>query len=183
MESYIEELQNDLLGFLGEAIGSLSTLEAKPKLENVHETIAKVQLQNEQKEEWLDKIKQQSQETIAEIKKNNPNDIDIHLDYEEIKEVSGQDPLKASVWFILWLGRYNVKPNFVPDTVIIFSKIIKVLKNMSLDIPDLDNKLVWNNVLKECEPLISQFTYFNKNKDLIFEFIKKVCHLIGKTFE
>ena len=181
MESYIEELQNDLLGFLGEAVGSLSTLEAKPKLENVLDVIMKVS--NEQKEEWLDKIKQQSQDTVEDIKKNNLNDIDIHLDYEEIKDVSEQDPLKASVWFVLWLGRYNVKANFVPDTVVIFSKIVKVLKGMSLEIPDLDNKLVWNNVLKECEPLIPQFTYFNKNKDLIFEFIKKVCHLIGKTFE
>jgi len=181
VESYIEELQNELLGFLGDSVGSLATLEAKPKLENVVNAITEVR--NEPREECLDKIKEQSRAIYAEIKEKNPKDIDIHIDYEEIKNISTDNPLKVVVWFILWLGRYNVKPNFVPDLCIVFSKILRVLYDKHLEIQDLDNKLVWNGVMKECEPLMSQFTYFNKNKDLIFEFIKKVCHLIGKTFE
>ena len=170
-----------MLGFLGESIGALSTLEAKPKLEDVVKIIKGVP--NPANEEYLEKIKQQTQELFSEIKEVSPNDIEIHLDYEEIKTVAPGNPLKTMVWFILWLARYSVKANFVPDICVIFSKIVKVLCSMSLEIQDLDNKLVWNNVLKDCEPLIPYFTYFNKNKDLISEFIKKVCHLIGKTFE
>lgn len=174
-------MQNELLGFLGDSIGSLAMLEAKPQLDNVVNII--VGAKNEPKEEYLDKIKEQTQTLGREIKEKNPKDIDIHIDYEEIKDIPANNPLKVIVWFLLWLGRYNVKPNFLPDLCIIFPKILRVLCDKNLEIQDLDNKLVWNGVMKECEPLISQFTYFNKNKDLIFEFIKKVCHLIGKTFE
>jgi hypothetical protein len=180
-ESCIEELQNDLLGFLGESVGCLATLEAKPKLDNVIAAINGVK--NEPKEEFLERIKQQSKVMCDEIKQTNPKDIDIHIDYEEIKVISSDDPLKVIVWFILWLSRYNVKTNFVPDLCIIFAKIFKVLTDKQLEIPDLDNKLVWNGVMKEVEPLMPQFGYFNKDKDLIMEFIKRVCHLIGKTFE
>ena len=181
MESYIEELQNELLGFLGDNVGSLATLEAKPKLENVVKAILEVP--NEPKEEWLDKIKEQSQVIYAEMQAKIPKDIDIHIDYEEIKEFPANDPLKVAVWFILWLARYNVKANFIPDLCVIFGKILRVLNDKHLEIQDLDNKLVWNSVMKDCELLMPKFVYFSKNRDLIFEFIKKVCHLIGKTFE
>jgi len=180
-ESCIEELQNDLLGFLGESVGSLATLEAKPKLENVITTINSVK--NQPREEFLEQIKQESKVMYDEIKQKSPKDIDINIDYEEIKALSQENPLKVVVWFVLWLSRYNVKSNFVADLCIIFGKILKVLTDKHLEIPDLDNKLVWNGVMKEVEPLIPQFVYFNKDKDLILEFIKKVCHLIGKTFE
>lgn len=170
-----------MLGFLGESVGCLATLEAKPKLDNVIAAISGVK--NEPKEGFLEKIKQESKVMCDEIKQTNPKDIDIHIDYEEIKAISADNPLKVIVWFILWLSRYNVKTNFVPDLCIIFGKIFKVLTDKQLEIPDLDNKLVWNGVMKEVEPLVPQFGYFNKDKDLILDFIKRVCHLIGKTFE
>jgi len=177
----LEELQNDLLGFLGDSLGSLTTLKAKPKLEEVVNSILEVV--NEPKEEWLEKIKQQTQTLFQEITQQSSKDIDIHLDYEDIRNIPSNNPLKVVVWFILWLSRYNVKTNFIPDLCVIFGKILKVLNDKQLEIQDLDNKLVWNNVMKDCEPLMSKFTYFNKSKDLILEFIKKVCHLVGKTFE
>ena len=169
------------MGFLGDSLGCLTTLKAKPKLEEVVNCILEVV--NEPEEEWLEKIKQQSQILFAEIRQKSAKDIDIHLDYEEIRDIPSNDPLKVIVWFIMWLSRYNVKTNFIPDLCVVFAKILKVLDDKNLDIQDLDNKLVWNNVLKDCELLMTKFAYFNKNKDLILEFIKKVCHLIGKTFE
>lgn len=180
-ESYIEELQNDLLGFLGDKVGSLSMFESKPKLADIVKTIQDVK--NKTNDQYLNEIKSQSKVMFDEIMRRNEKDIDIHIDFEEIRTVSEKSPLRALIWFILWSGRYNIKTNFIPDLCIIFGKVLKVLTEMQLEVSDLDNKLIWTNIMKECEPDFGQFTYFSKNKDLIFEFIKKICHLLGKTFE
>jgi hypothetical protein len=179
-QSELEELQNDLLGFLGESIGALASFEPKPKLVEVTELILRTK--SDPKEEWLDRLKEQSQVICTEIKQNNPNDIEIQLDYEYLKSMPSKDPLQIIAWCLIWLGRDNVKSSFIADLCIIFSKILKVLADKALEIQDLDNKLVWNTVTKECEPFMNQFKYF-KNRELIFEFIKKICHLIGRTFE
>lgn len=59
---------------------------------------------------------------------------DIELDFEEFKALDGVDALKVLVWFMLWLGKYIVKANFLPDQMFIFSKIWKILKDKRLSI-------------------------------------------------
>jgi len=170
-----------LLGFLGDKVGSLAMFESKPKLDEIVKIIQDVK--NKKNEKWLDEIKRESKVIFGEIISRNEKDIDIHIDYEEIKGVSLDKPLRAIVWFVFWFARYNIKANFIPDLCIIFGKVFKVLSELQLEISDLDNKLIWTNVMKECDTEMAQFAYFNNNKELIFEFIKKVCHLLGKTFE
>ena len=116
-----------MLGFLGDSVGSLAVLDVKPKLESVVNLILDVP--NEPKEEWLDKIKDQSKVLAAQIVERTPKDIDVHIDYEEIKNMPLNEPLRILTWLILWLARYNVKLNFVSDLSIIFSKIVKVLSD------------------------------------------------------
>jgi len=93
------------------------------------------------------------------------------------------DPLKILVWFLLWLGKYIVKGNFLMDQCIITAKIWKILREKHLQVQDLDNKIVWQEVAKECDTHKDKFNYFDGNSDLVLEYVKKTCHLIGKTFE
>lgn len=178
---YLEDIQSELLGFLGEKLNAVCTMDAKPKLENVVSGVLGVSedIQND----WCTQIKKRTSEFFNELKAQTPNNQHIELDFEDFKNLPLEEPLQVVVWFVLWLGKYIVKPDFIQDLCLIFANIWKVLDQKQLQIQDLDNKLVWNEVIKECEPIKSRLSYFDGNTDLIYEFVKKTCHLIGRYFE
>jgi hypothetical protein len=178
---YLEDIQSELLGFLGEKLNAVCTMDSKPKLENV--VLGVLGISDDIQNDWFTQIKQRTSEFFNELKAQAPNNQHIELDFEEFRSLPLEDPLKIVVWFVLWLGKYIVKPDFIQDLCLIFANIWKVLDQKQLQIQDLDNKLVWNEVIKECEPIKPKLGYFDGNNDLIYEFIKKTCHLIGRYFE
>jgi len=95
----------------------------------------------------------------------------------------GSSVISGSVRLAPGLGKIYVKAEFLQDLCVVFAKIWKVLDETQLSVLDLDNKLVWKKVMKECEVTIDDLPHFKSNPDLLFDFIQKVCQLIGKTFE
>jgi len=180
-EVYLEDIQSELLDFIGEKLGSISTFDSKPKLNELIQVVNSVDIDLE--DEWLTHLKREVEKLLMQKKEHSFENTSLGLDYEEFKSKSSGDPLQLLGWLIVWFGQVIVKPNFLPDLVLIFSRVWMVLKKKDLVIQDLDNKLVWKEVTKECLPIISKLVYFKNNKDLIYEFVEKSCHLIGKTFE
>jgi hypothetical protein len=178
---YLENAQSELLGFLGERLRVVSMMDSKPKLENV--VLGVLNVNDESNDEVMVQMKKRAEEMFAEMKEKNNETFDIELDFDTFAAMDPEEPLSILVWFLLWLGKYIVKFDFLRDLTFIFSKIWKVLEQKQLQIQDLDNKLVWNGVMKECDPFLSTFVNFEKKKDLVFEFVSKTCHLIGKIFE
>lgn len=156
-------------------------MDSKPKLENV--VLGVLGTPEVLRHEWFAQLKQRTSQVFEELKNRAVNNQHIELDFEEFKNLPQNDPLQILVWFILWLGKYIVKSDFLPDLTFIFANIWKVLDQRALAISDLDNKLVWKDVIKECDPIKSKLIYFEANNDLIYEFVEKTCHLIGKYFE
>jgi len=180
-EAYLEDIQSELLGFLGERIKAVSSMDSKPKLENI--VVAILGIPEEHTDDWMKQLKKKTEDIYAEMKANNTDIRDIELDFDDFRGLGVNEPLKVLVWFMMWLGKYIVKSNFLPDVCMIFSKIWKVVNEKGLQIQDLDNKMVWNDVLRESEGHKPHMNYFDGNNDLILDFIKKTCHMIGKTFE
>jgi len=160
---------------------AVSSMDSKPKLENV--VVGILGIPDDQCDDWMKQLKRKTEEMYNEMKVIHAESRDIELDFEDFRVLDLGDILKVIVWFMLWLGKYIVKANFLPDGLMIFSKIWKVLHEKQLQITDLDNKLVWNEVIKECEPHKDKLTYFEGSSELVLEFVKKTCHLIGKTYE
>ena len=107
-----------------------------------------------------------------------------HLDYEEeFMKLNPEQALTILIWFMMWLAKLFVKMEFIPDLCIVFVKIWKVLDEAQLSVQDLDNKLVWKKVMKDCESATENLDILKDKQALMGEFIQKVCQLIGKTFE
>jgi len=108
----------------------------------------------------------------------------MNLDFEEeFRNLNPDNGLRVLAWFILWLGKHFVKKEFVSDLTFIVSKIWKVLDDTQLQIQDLDNKLVWKKAMAECKINVAELTFFKRDEEMIFEFIQKICQLIGKAYE
>lgn len=180
-EAYLEDIQSELLGLLGERLKAVSSMDSKPKLENV--VVGILGITEDHCDDWMKQLKKKTEDLYAELKANNTDIRDIELDFEDFRGLDTNDPMKIIVWFMLWLGKYIVKANFIPDACMVFSKIWKVLHEKQFQIQDLDNKIVWTDVVKECDSHKDHLTYFDGNSDLVLDFVKKTCHLIGKTFE
>jgi len=178
---YLEDTQSELLDFLGDKIGVISTFDSKPKLEEVTQMIQN--LQSDPDDVWLDQLKKETAQFLLRKKEHAIGDNDIELDFDEFRSKSPTEPLHLLTWLIIWLGKVVVKAPFVSDLGYIFSKVWMVLNKKDLQIQDLDNKLVWKDVTKECGPILPRLNCFRNNKDLLYEFVEKSCHLIGKTFE
>jgi len=178
---YLENAQSELLGFLGERLRVVSMMDSKPKLENIVHSITAIT--EEFKDETMAQMRKQIEILHEQLKRTNEEGFDVDLDFDTFQEMNPEDGLRIIVWFLLWMGKYIVKPEFLKELTFVFSKIWKVLLQKQLQIQDLDNKLVWNGVMKECEPSIHTFTSFEKKKELVSEFVNKTCHLIGKIFE
>jgi len=156
-------------------------MDAKPKLENVVHNI--LGASDDSNDESMTQLKKRTEVLYGDLKRNSGDTFDIELDFDSFQAINPEDSLKILVWFLLWMGKYMVKPDFLKELTFIFSKIWKVLVQKQLQIQDLDNKLVWNGVMKECDPYINSFQCFEKKKELVSEFVNKTCHLIGKIFE
>jgi hypothetical protein len=180
-QTYLENAQSELLGFLGERLKVVSMMDSKSKLETIVASITSIC--DEAKDDGMAQIKKQIEELYQELKDNTVEGFDVELDFDAFQEIDKEQPLKILVWFLLWLGKYIVKADFLRDLTYVFAKIWKVLVQKQLQVQDLDNKLVWNGVMKECDPYIPTFTNFEHKKELVYEFVSKTCHLIGKIFE
>ena len=156
-------------------------MDSKPKLESV--VLGVMGVSDETRDDAMVQLKKKTEELFGEVKTRVTDSFDIELDFETFRALDPNDSLKVLVWFLLWLGKYVVKFDVLRDFTFIFSKIWKVLAQKQLQIQDLDNKLVWNGVMKECDTHLTNFTCFERKKDLAFEFVSKTCHLIGKIFE
>lgn len=175
-ELALEETQNELLGFLGEKLMVISSFDDKVKLEDIVNKIASIPTDN--KDKWFVSIQNDCKDVLAQYGEEN------NLDFEEeFKSLNPDNGLRVLVYFMLWLGKHFVKKEFLLDLSVIVSKIWKVLDQTALQIQDLDNKLVWKKAMAECKLSIEDLGFFRKDEELIYEFIQKVCQLIGKAFE
>ena len=177
----MEDSQSELLDFLGDKLEAISTLDSKPKLEEILQII--YDTKTDADDVYLEQLKKEAGKFLLQKKEKVIGDNDIDLDFEDFKNKSPSNPLYLLTWLIVWLGKVVVKSNFVQDLCLIFSRAWMVLNKKELSIQDLDNKLVWKEVTKEVTPILHRLNYFKNNKDLLYEFVEKSCHLIGKTFE
>ena len=141
-------------------------------LENLKET----------SDSWLKDIKKKTQEYWSEYSAKYKGTLETELDDEPLS-LDPDDSLKALVWFLLWLGKYYVKPDFLPDLCTILSRVWKVLHETKLSVKDLDNKLVWKKVSKEILDVSATLTFFKDSQDLLLEFIEKTCQMIDRLFQ
>lgn len=133
-------------------------------------------------DKWLSDLKVGSK-TFVEVYQEKDLIME-HLDFEE--DFRRLDPKKSQdviVWFMMWVAKVYVKPEFIPEVCLILSRIWKVLDQGQLNAQDLDNKLIWKKAMLEGEGLMGSLSTFNNDKNLLKQFIQKVCQLIGKAFE
>lgn len=179
-ELCLETAQADLIRFLGEKLEVIQSIGPKTLLENVNLKV--LEAIEENNDEWLEEIGEESKRFLSEYKER---DLKMqNLDFEEdFMDLDPKNSLKIIVWFIMWLGKIHVKPEFISDLVVICSRIWKVIKETRINVQDLDNKLVWKRVARECEELEYILSTFKKDSGLLAEFARTVCQLIGKVFE
>jgi len=175
-ELALEETQNELLGFLGEKLMIIGSFDDKLKLEDVVNKILSIQREN--KDKWFIGLQEEARAFFAEHGENTDLDFE-----EEFRSLDPNNGLRVLIWFVLWLVKNFVKKEFIQDLCFIISRIWKVLDDTQLQIQDLDNKLVWKKAMAECKLVIAELVFFRRDEELIYEFIQKVCQLIGRAFE
>lgn len=178
-EKCLEIAQNDLISFLGDRLLMTTSMGPKIPLEDI-----KVKILETSKiytDKWLTDIQESSKTFIAENKEDQIMKIfDFDNGFTRLDPSKG---LNVIVWFMMWLGKLYVKSEFIPDLCLVCSRVWKVLDEIQLEAPDLDNKLVWKKVQKDCEGLIESLGTFKGDTADLNEFIQKLCQLIGKAFE
>lgn len=179
-EQHLEVAQNDLMSFLGEKLMVTSDFGPKVTLESVVTKI--LAFQGENRDKWFIDIQNKAKEMFATYQEKDKKLKSIDFE-EDIGKLNPEDGLQIMTWFVLWLGKIYVKADFLFDLVGVFSKIWKVLEDTQLGVQDLDNKLVWKKVTKECEGIMKDMVNFKNDVNLLYDFIQKVSQLIGKTFE
>jgi hypothetical protein len=179
-EICLENSQNDLMSFLGEKLQVISDFVLKLSLDVIVTKIADISTNN--KDKWFIDIQNECKKFLQEYRKKTvtPDNLDFEEDFQKLDTENG---LNVIVWFLLWLANIFVKLDFVPQLTLIFAKIWKVVDQTQLSIQDLDNKLVWKKVMKECEQILDQLPSFKKDVNLLNEFIQKICQLCGKALE
>lgn len=168
------------MNFLGEKLFIFKDLGPKVPLEAIN--IKMLESCRDFTDKWSTELQQEISKFISEY---TARDLRMrHLDYEEeFMLLDHTNRLRVLAWFMVWLMKIYVKPEFIPELCLIFPKIWKVLDETQLSVQDLDNKLVWKKVAKDCEGIMPNLASFKDNQALLSEFIQKVCQLIGKTFE
>jgi len=179
-EQHLEVAQNELMSFLGEKLMVTSDFSPKVTLESVVTKI--LAFQGENRDQWFINIQNKAKELLAVYQEKDVKQKNIDFE-EDIEKLNPEDGLQIMTWFVLWLGKIYVKADFLFDLCTVFSKIWKILEDTQLGVQDLDNKLVWKKVTKECEELMKEIPNFKNDINLLYDFIQKVCQLIGKTFE
>lgn len=133
-------------------------------------------------DEWMSDLCTEAIAFIAEYKQRTPVQQDLDFE-EEFKYIAPSKSLRVLVWLMMWLGKVYVRIEFMPDLYIIFSRIWRALEETKLGVDDLDNKLVWKKVMKDCEEVEENLSVCKGNLILVGEFIEKVCRLVGNVFE
>lgn len=177
---HLEEAQNELVSLLAEKMTVTGDMGPKISLESI---VAKtLTTGSSHSDKWLTDLHEGSKTFVQEYKEKDENME--HLDFEgDFKKMDPKKSLDVTVWFLMWVAKVYVKPEFIPEICLILSRIWKVLDESQLNAQDLDNKLIWKKIMQECEGLIAMLPTFNNDKNLLKEFIQKVCQLIGKTFD
>lgn len=134
------------------------------------------------KDEHLIVIRQKVDELFNQMMEGKPQPDDFQMEYETIKETGPKETVMRIAWFVIWLGKYIVKVDFIPDICFVFSRIWKVLSSKALNVPALDNKQIWSEVYKECQWNAPNLLYFRQKDYLLPDFVKKLCQFFGKTF-
>lgn len=176
----LEEAHNDLVSLLAEKMYLTGDMGPKISLESI---FVKVQDTNiNQTDKWLNDLQEGSKVFVEEYKVRDEN-LE-HLDFEgEFRQLDPKKSLDVIVWFMMWVAKVYVRPEFIPEVCLILSRIWKVLDESQLNAQDLDNKLIWKRGMQECEELIAILPAFKNDKGLLKDFIQNVCQLIGKTFD
>lgn len=176
----LEEAQNELVSLLAEKMIITGDMGPKIPLESI---VAKVSvIVHNQTDKWLSDLQEGSKTFVEEYKEKDQNME--HLDFEgDFKQLDPKKSLNVIVWFMMWVAKVYVKSEFIPEVCLILSRIWKVLDEGQLNAQDLDNKLIWKKGMQECEGLIAILPTFNNDKNLLKDFIQRVCQLIGKTFD
>ncbi len=168
------------MSFLGEKLLVTSQYTPKIALELIVSRIVEILPKN--KDTWFEDIQKECQVLFDQYKEREKKLQSIDFE-EDLKQLDRENNLQVLTWFVLWLGKVYIKPGFLTEMCIVFAKIWKVLDETQLSIQDLDNKLVWKKVTKECEKDMPQLETFKNDQNLIYEFVQKTCQLIGKAFE
>jgi hypothetical protein len=168
------------MSFLGEKLTITSLLGRKQSLELVEKKI--IECYQDKTDKWTITLLEETKKFVSEYK---AKDLKMqHLDFDEdFVHLDAGKSLRIIAWFMVWLAQIHVKIEFIPELCIIFSNIWRVLEEIELGAQDLDNKLVWKKIVKNCEGLMPCLPTFKADTNLLSEFIQRVCHLIGKTFE
>lgn len=179
VETELEVIQNSLYHFLGDKMHVIEDFEPKVKMEEVMEKIREAAEGKEDK--YMQALLVKAEEYYKDFKTRNPEELEIKLD-KEPEIIKSDDDLRSLAWYVIWLGKFYLKPRFVPDLFVLVSKIWKVLDEFKLNIRDLDNKIIWKKVLAEAD-FIKENNEFLKNDPIqVAHLIQIVCQMIDKIF-
>jgi len=168
------------MSFLGEKLAVMGLLARKQPLEVIEKKM--IETCHDKIDKWTVALIEETKNLISEYKAKDHKMQ--HLDFDEdFVHLNAGKSLRILVWFMVWLAQIHVKTDFIPELCLIFSNIWRVLDEIQLEAQELDNKLVWKKIDKNCEGLMPSLPNFKNDIGLLNEFIQKVCHLIGKTFE
>jgi len=179
VETELEVVQNSLFHLLGDKMHVIEDFEPKVKMEDVMNKIREAAQGKDDK--YITTLLAKSEEYYNDFKARFPQGLEIKLDTEP-ELIGSEDDLKCLAWYVIWLGKFYLKPKFVPDLFILVSKIWKVLDEFKLNIRDLDNKIIWKKVLIESD-FLKENNEFLKNEPTQISFlIQIVCQMIDKIF-
>lgn len=178
-ELELESIQNTYCHLLGEKLQVINNYESKPKLSEISQKL--LDYLKDYDDQWARSLTEKIAEYTSDYEKKYANNLEVELD-EQPTVLSLTDSLNILAWFVLWMGKYYVKIEFINDVCLICSKIWNILSEMNLTVKDLDNKLIWKKVLRECEAIFEKLPFFQKDKNLLADFVQKTCQLIDRLF-
>jgi len=176
----LELIENICFHLLGEKMLAINDFTPKPSLEIVVKRVMAVPKSEDDKP--LNTLQEKIQEYYKEFKEKYPGDLEIELDDEPVY-IDINDTTRLMAWFIIWMGKFHIKLEFISDLCLLISRVWKVLQELGLTVRDIDNKIVWKKVIKECETISKDFTFLQSEPDLLSNFTQNICKLIDKIFQ
>ncbi len=157
----------------------MNSFSQKPKLESVVKAIYEIDYNPPDKD--LEALQKEVQKYYKEFKEKYPGPLELELDDEPAK-LDLNDSNTILAWFVVWMGKFHIKLEFMPNLCLIVCKIMKILEELGLTIKDLDNKIVWRKVLKECSNLNKGTFSLGEDQEGLNIIIQNVCKMIEKQF-
>ena len=176
----LENIQNSYFHLLGDHLVVLDAFSPKPKLEQVTNEILK--MQSPENDLWLTTLLAKTLEYAAEYKERYPSTLEVKLD-KEPESLNPDESLKALSWFILWMGKFYIKLDFLRDLCMLVSRMWKVLDEIKLTVKDLDNKIVWRKVMNEREIIDKEFVIIRGDEEEVFNIVQQTCQFIDRIFQ